>query len=75
MNLQYFNPWWKDGGVPSLLLGKERKIFREILASLDMRQMVVLTGLRRVGKTTLLYQTIDALLKGESLRTISSIFL
>ncbi|HRT70499.1 MAG TPA: ATP-binding protein [Syntrophales bacterium] len=63
MDLQYFNPWWKDGRVPSLLLGKARKIFHEILASLDMRQMVVLTGLRRVGKTTLLYQTIDALLK------------
>ena len=63
MDLHYFNPWWKDGSVPPLLLGKERKIFHEILASLETRQMIVLTGLRRVGKTTLMYQTINELLK------------
>jgi uncharacterized protein len=63
MDLHYFNPWWQDGSVPPLLLGKERKIFPEILVSLETRQMIVLTGLRRVGKTTLMYQTINELLQ------------
>ncbi|MDA8077391.1 MAG: AAA family ATPase [Nitrospiraceae bacterium] len=29
----------------------------------DKRQIVLFTGLRRVGKTTLMYQIIDGLLK------------
>jgi predicted AAA+ superfamily ATPase len=63
MDLHYFNPWWKNGSVPPLLLGKERTMFHELRASLDIRQMIVLTGLRRVGKTTLMYQTINELLQ------------
>ena len=63
MDLYNFNPWWKDGKVPSELLGKKRKIFSEINGYLDKRQMLLFTGLRRVGKTTLMYQIIDDLLK------------
>ncbi len=59
MDLYNFNPWWKDGKVPSELLGKKRKIFSEINGYLDKRQMLLFTGLRRVGKTTLMYQIID----------------
>lgn len=67
MDLYGFNPWWKDGKVPSELLGRKRKIFNEVSKYITHRQILLFTGLRRVGKTTLLYQMIDELLlKGTS---------
>ncbi|MDP2992666.1 MAG: AAA family ATPase, partial [Deltaproteobacteria bacterium] len=62
MELPNFNPWWKDGKVPSEFLGRKRKIFSEIVNYIDKRQIVLFTGLRRVGKTTLMYQIINELL-------------
>ncbi len=61
--LNTFNPWWTSGQVPAELVGKPRTIFQELKSSLNLRQITILTGLRRVGKTTLLFQLIDALLK------------
>ena len=58
-----FNPWWSSGQVPAELVGKPRSIFKALKSSLELRQMSILTGLRRVGKTTLIFQLIDALLK------------
>jgi predicted AAA+ superfamily ATPase len=63
MELQNFNPWWKNGRVPSEFLGRKRKIFSEIIKYIDKRQIVLFTGLRRVGKTTLMYQIIDEILR------------
>lgn len=63
MELQSFNLWWKDGKVPSEFLGRKRKIFSEVVKYIDNRQIVLFTGLRRVGKTTLMYQIIDELLR------------
>ncbi|MEK6920537.1 MAG: ATP-binding protein, partial [Nanoarchaeota archaeon] len=61
------NPWWKEGNVP-LNLKKEykRKIFPVLIKRLEHRQIIVLSGLRRVGKTTLLYQTIADLLQNNN---------
>lgn len=58
------NPWWKEGNVP-LNLKKEykRKMFPILIKKLEQRQIIVLSGLRRVGKTTLLYQSITYLLQ------------
>ncbi|MBI5027158.1 MAG: ATP-binding protein [Nitrospirae bacterium] len=63
MELHSFNLWWKDGKVPSEFLGRKRKVFGEIVKYIDKRQIVLFTGLRRVGKTTLIYQIIDELLR------------
>lgn len=63
MELQNFNPWWKDGKVSPEFLGRKRKIFSEIVKNIDRRQIILFTGLRRVGKTTLMYQIIDELLR------------
>lgn len=63
LNILHFNPWWHDGKVPSELRGKNRDIFDEIANYINVRQMVLLTGLRRVGKTTLMYQIINKLLE------------
>jgi predicted AAA+ superfamily ATPase len=62
MELQNFNPWWRDGKVSSEFVGRKRKIFSEVIKYIDRRQIVLFTGLRRVGKTTLMYQIIDDLL-------------
>jgi len=63
MDLQSFNSWWKTGKVFPEFTGRKRKIFDEIVRYADKRQIVLFTGLRRVGKTTLMYQIIDSLLK------------
>ncbi len=58
-----FNPWWRDGKVPAEFIGERRKIFGEVVQYVDKRQILLFTGLRRVGKTTLMCQIIDELLR------------
>jgi hypothetical protein len=59
--LEQFNEWWTTGSVRLLKLYK-RPLFHAILNYLDDRQIILLYGLRRVGKTTLFYQLIQHLL-------------
>ena len=65
--LTAFNPWWKTGAVnPKLSKNYKRFAFYEAMKRLeqtDIRRTVVLTGTRRVGKTTIQYQMIEALLE------------
>ncbi len=57
-----FNPWWK-GEFKSEF--KEREIYPKIQKFLALPQIITLTGLRRVGKTTLIYKIVeDAIRKG-----------
>jgi predicted AAA+ superfamily ATPase len=61
------NPWWK--GEFSLEYG-EREVYGEIQKFALVPQMIALTGLRRVGKTTLMLKIVeDAIRKGFSSRT------
>ena len=57
--IKLLNPWWEDGKV-SEELAKEYKrgFFDKIQEFKKYRQIIILTGLRRVGKTTLIYQTV-----------------
>ncbi|MBU4357711.1 MAG: ATP-binding protein, partial [Actinobacteria bacterium] len=64
MDLLTFNPWWRTGEVPRVLVGKPRRMLGELTEYLDVRQMLILYGLRRVGKTTTMFQLIDELLSG-----------
>ena len=65
--LNAFNPWWKSGVVRSEFSKTYKRFaFHEALKTLShesLRRTVVLTGTRRVGKTTIQYQIIDHLLK------------
>ena len=65
--LRSFNPWWVNGAVnPALLRDYKRFAYYEAMQRLnnsDIRRTVVLTGTRRVGKTTIEYQMIHALLQ------------
>jgi hypothetical protein len=59
-----FNEWWATGKVRDELAPPyRRKPFAEASRLLDHRQAVVLTGLRRVGKSTMLYQLAQEILK------------
>ena len=46
-----FNPWWKEAFT---LEFRQRKVYGEIRKFHKLPQIVALTGLRRVGKSTLL---------------------
>lgn len=65
--LTAYNPWWKTGVVnPQMTKTYKRFAFYEAMKLLDeknIRRNVVLTGTRRVGKTTIEYQMIEELLK------------
>ena len=65
--LTAYNPWWKSGATnPTLTKAYKRFAYYDAMSKLentDIRRTVVLTGTRRVGKTTIEYQMIDTLLK------------
>jgi predicted AAA+ superfamily ATPase len=65
--LTAFNPWWKSGVVrPEFNKSYKRIAYYEVyklLNSKEIRRSVILTGTRRVGKTTIQYQLIDELIK------------
>ena len=61
------NPWWRTGKLPSGI-AKPVKRFAyfegmKILQHPDIRRMALLTGARRIGKTTIMYQMIESLLE------------
>lgn len=64
--LSAYNPWWRTGIVnPKLSKTYKRFAFYEAMRKLNaqgIRRTVVLTGTRRVGKTTIQYQMIERLL-------------
>lgn len=55
-----FNPWWVNSFYHS---SKNRIVFDSVLRVFGKRQIIALTGLRRVGKTTLMLRLVDTLLK------------
>jgi len=60
--LYQYNPWWEDTRVDKDIQPRE-KYLRELRKYLELKQIVVLTGLRRVGKTTLMKLLIEELIK------------
>lgn len=73
--LWQYNPWWKAPFVvKESAKPKKRLAFYEAMQMLrheSIRRFVVLSGVRRVGKTTILYQLIDNLIeKGVNPRNI-----
>jgi len=69
-----YNTWWKSGQVnPKLVKNYKRFAYHEAYKRLlkqDLRRILILTGMRRVGKTTIQYQLIETLLKDVDPRKI-----
>ncbi len=65
--ISVYNPWWENGMVGMEVPAFHRPIFQTLME--DMRQIpqiLSITGPRRVGKSTLLYQIIRQLLNDQT---------
>lgn len=61
--LELLNPWWKEGKISGELAQPYRRAqFGELKKLLGVRPITVISGLRRVGKSVLIYQLIQELL-------------
>ncbi len=61
--INLLNPWWKGERVSEELAKQyERSFLDKIQEFKKYKQIIILTGLRRVGKTTIMYQTLKELL-------------
>jgi predicted AAA+ superfamily ATPase len=66
MEITDFNPWWKTREIEKRFADmKRRDNFNEIAKYINSKQIIVITGLRRTGKTVLMYHLIDYLFKND----------
>lgn len=65
--IELFNSWWKSGAVdPSLTPVYKREMFNSIFSRItdkNINLILLISGLRRVGKSTIMYQAIAELIK------------
>jgi predicted AAA+ superfamily ATPase len=57
------NPWWQGQEIEEISHYRKRFLFREIEKYLETPQIIAILGLRRTGKSVLLLQIINELLK------------
>ena len=63
MDIIEFNPWWETGSIDKEIKSfKRRFLFTALKNCLHKKQIDIIIGLRRVGKTVLIYHLIDYLL-------------
>jgi len=62
-SIRSWNPWWSDPGAASKLAGVRRDVTGRILRSMNLRHVKDIIGIRRSGKSTVMYQVMDSLLK------------
>lgn len=61
--LNEWNPWWENKESVEDLEGKPRPNYNYLVNSVDIKEITIITGVRRSGKSTLMYQMISNLLK------------
>lgn len=61
--LSEWNPWWEDREAVAELAGIPRPRYSDLVDSVEVKEVTILTGVRRSGKSTLMYQIISNLLK------------
>ncbi len=61
--LSDWNPWWFEEKTLNELSGFERNGYDLVIDSLNLKEVTVLTGVRRSGKSTLMYQMIKKLIE------------
>ena len=60
--LKEWNPWWERKELIHDLEGKHRPCYNDLVNSIEIREITVITGVRRSGKSTLMYQMVEHLL-------------
>jgi len=60
--LYEWNPWWAEKNAIKKRIGKQRPAYGSLLNSINVKQITIITGVRRSGKSTLMYQMVDKLL-------------
>ncbi|HBJ77101.1 MAG TPA: ATPase [Porphyromonadaceae bacterium] len=64
--LKVDNPWWIEGEVPSFYKEMTPRLYLDIfyplVKDIDLKRAIILMGPRRVGKTVMLYHTIQRLI-------------
>ncbi|MDP1694278.1 MAG: ATP-binding protein [Candidatus Woesearchaeota archaeon] len=58
-----WNPWWEKEESIEDLRGKPRPQYADIVDAITIKEIIIITGVRRSGKSTLLYEMISQLLK------------
>ena len=53
-----WNIWWVNGTIPDALLGRKRDLLIPMDEILDRKEIKTVSGVRRCGKSTLIYQVI-----------------
>jgi uncharacterized protein len=61
--LKIWNPWWVYNKIDFSKSKINREITQELIKFLEVREIIILKGIRRSGKSTIIYQLIDYLLK------------
>lgn len=61
-SIRQWNPWWADAESIKQLCGIERKQLKSLLELSALRHIKDITGVRRAGKTTMMYQVISAMI-------------
>jgi uncharacterized protein len=57
------NPWWENKEEISKFKGIARTHYKSLINSISIKEVSIITGPRRVGKSTIMYQMISKLLK------------
>jgi len=60
--LSEWNPWWENSEIIKKIMGKARVKYTDLINSTVIKEITIITGIRRAGKSTLMYQMIDNLL-------------
>ncbi len=63
--LNEWNPWWIKKELVDKLTGKHRPAYDSLINSINIREITIILGVRRSGKSTLMYQMIKKLLEDE----------
>lgn len=72
--LAEWNPWWDNRELLSELTGKPRQEYSDLIKSVGIKEITVIMGVRRSGKSTLMYQMIDKLLFDGKIRPEQVLF-
>jgi len=67
--LYRYNPWWEEDPTVFDELHKRRDIFNQLIPQIGNKQIVFLTGLRRVGKSSLLKLCVQHLIESANIES------